>query len=68
MIEPAVDGHPGRAGGHHRRGFVRELIDTYLDDSPRLLDELRQGLSGPQRRDCGAPRTRSSPTAPAWAR
>jgi CheY-like chemotaxis protein/HPt (histidine-containing phosphotransfer) domain-containing protein len=26
-------------------GFVRELLDTYLDDSPRLLDELRTGLS-----------------------
>ena len=26
-------------------GFVRELLDTYLDDSPRLLDELRSGLA-----------------------
>jgi CheY-like chemotaxis protein/HPt (histidine-containing phosphotransfer) domain-containing protein len=24
--------------------FVRELVDTYLDDSPRLLDDMRQAL------------------------
>jgi HPt (histidine-containing phosphotransfer) domain-containing protein len=25
--------------------FVRELIDTFLDDSPRLLNEMRQALA-----------------------
>ena len=28
--------------------FVRELIDTYLDDTPRLLAEMRQGLAESQ--------------------
>jgi HPt (histidine-containing phosphotransfer) domain-containing protein len=26
--------------------FIKELIDTFLDDAPRMLKELRQALAG----------------------
>jgi PAS domain S-box-containing protein len=49
MTEPAVNRATlDELAGSTDRDFVRELIDTYLDDSPRLLGEMRQGLAESQ--------------------
>ena len=46
MTEPVVSRATlDELAGSTDREFVRELIDTYLDDSPRLLAEMRQGLA-----------------------
>ena len=46
MTEPSVSITTlDELAGSTDRDFVRELIDTYLDDSPRLLAEMRQGLA-----------------------
>ena len=38
--------------------FVRELVDTFLDEAPRMLADLREALAAPTPTASGAPRIR----------